>query len=121
MRRFAVLSAVLLLVCGCLAQDDPTSVITRRIPVVGKYGGRLWPPVKSDKQGDVFVRLHDSDAPIDSSLLKISPDGLHTTKFLASAVPGAITTFLDFSPGPSGELYTLHECARMRGECDYRN
>jgi hypothetical protein len=114
------LAAILLLLvlpgCAAVAQDEPDSIITRRTVIAGQYEGSLWPPVKTDKQGNVYVRLHATDAPIDSTLLKISRDGLRVTRFSSSSVPDAVTTFLDFAPSPSGELYTLHECARLRGE-----
>ncbi len=112
MRILGVVAAGVLLTLAAVAQD----IDVERTSIPGRFVGSVWAPVKTDAQGNFYVRLLTGDAPVASPLVRIKRDGARVTRYSAASIPGSVTGFLDFAPAGTSELYALAGCARAKGE-----
>jgi hypothetical protein len=63
-------------------------------------------PIKSDRDGNIYIRLYETGKIRGGPILKVSSDGKKTVRFSLNG-QGDIGGIQDFSPGPNGELFML--------------
>jgi hypothetical protein len=63
-------------------------------------------PIKSDLEGNIYIRLYETGKLGGGPILKVSSDGKETVRFSLDG-QGDVGTIQDFSPGTNGELFML--------------
>lgn len=109
MKRFAFWASVLVTALAA-AQVQPLEVQPLQLKPVdrikvetGVLVGYFTAPIKSDLDGNIFLRALDTSSPGSGPILRIGPDGGKAVQFLVPS--GAELT--DYAPGTGGELYIM--------------
>lgn len=101
--------AFLVLAVGCIsvlfAQAGPTLHRTDAVSVNEEASLTVF-PIKSDRDGNIYIRLYETGNLRGGPILKISADGKKTVRFSLSGQKD-VGGIQDFSPGPDGELFLL--------------
>src|SRR6202011_2748542 len=63
-------------------------------------------PIKTDLDGNIYLRLYETGQIRGGPILKVSSDGKKTVRFSLNG-QGNVGGIQDFSPGTNGELYML--------------
>jgi hypothetical protein len=63
-------------------------------------------PIKSDRDGNIYLRLYETSELRGGPILKVSSDGKKTVRFSLNG-QGNVGGIQDFSPGTNGELFML--------------